>query len=203
LLRGFARLSPQSRYRRFLSWKSQLSDAELVYLTEVDGEHHFAMGAVAEGEAGEEGVAVGRFIRGASDPTVADVGVAVIDDWQHRGLGTLLLLRLVEAARERGITRFSGRVLASNDAIRDVLARMERGVSTRAEGGEIAIEVELPDVPVPAQADEDAARRTPLRRLLALVARHLLTVRQVLGAPPSEVTPSPPSRTPDAARGSR
>src|SRR6266568_8681079 len=52
LRRGFERLSPESRYRRFMSAKSQLTDAELAYLTEVDGWSHFALGAVVEGAGG-------------------------------------------------------------------------------------------------------------------------------------------------------
>lgn len=46
LLRGFEQLSARSRYLRFLVPKAVLTDEELRYLTEIDGEDHFAIGAV-------------------------------------------------------------------------------------------------------------------------------------------------------------
>lgn len=180
LRRGFERLSPESRYRRFLSAKTELSDAELVYLTEVDGHDHFAMGAVTEDADGhEEGVAIGRFIRSRTDPRAAEVAVAVVDDWQRKGLGTLLLLRLVAAARERGIERFAGQVLASNQAIRDVLAQLP-SVRTRERDHELAVEVDLPDVPFDAPGQDERAARAG--RLLGLVARGPREARGLSGA---------------------
>jgi GNAT superfamily N-acetyltransferase len=180
LRRGFERLSAQSRYRRFLAAKTRLSDAELAYLTEVDGRNHFAIGATRVDEEGtEEGVAIARFIRSRSDPTVAEAAVAVADDWQDKGLGTLLLLRLAAAARERGIQRFAGQVLASNEAVRDVLDQLPRGVRIRPEAGDLSVEVDLPDIPlgtVPGLED----RETPMRRLLTLAARGLLLVRHAV-----------------------
>jgi GNAT superfamily N-acetyltransferase len=178
LRRGFDRLSPESRYRRFLGAKTRLTDAELAYLTEVDGHDHFAIGATIEDAAGhEEGVGIARFIRTESDPSVAEVAVAVADDWQGKGLGTLLLLRLVAAARERGVERFSGQALASNEALRDVLDQIPRGVRVRAQEGEVTVEVDLPDIPV-AGPPTPEDRATPLARLLALVARGRLLARE-------------------------
>jgi GNAT superfamily N-acetyltransferase len=177
LCRGFERLSPESRYRRFLAAKTRLSEAELAYLTEVDCHDHFAIGAASVDASGhEEGLGIARFIRSRRDPRVAEVAVAVVDDWQGKGLGTLLLLRLVAAARERGVERFSGQVLASNEALCDVLAQIPRGVRARADAGELTVEVDLPDIPVagtPTQED----RGTPLARLLALVARGRMLTR--------------------------
>ncbi len=178
LRRGFERLSPASRYRRFLAAKTRLSDAELAYLTEVDGHDHFAIGAACEDAAGhEEGVGIARFIRSRSDPRVAEVAVAVVDDWQGKGLGTLLLLRLVAAARERGVERFSGQVLASNEALRDVLDQIPSGVRVRAQAGELTVDVDLPDIPF-AGLPTPEHRATSLARLLALVARGRLLARE-------------------------
>ncbi len=54
LLRGFEQLSARSRYLRFLTPKAVLTEEELRYLTELDGEDHFAIGAVRLIEAPEE-----------------------------------------------------------------------------------------------------------------------------------------------------
>ena len=79
--KGFARLSPESRYLRFFAPKDHLTERELSYLTELDGEHHLAIGAerVPTGADGPEGLGVARFIRLADDPAVAEAAVAVLD----------------------------------------------------------------------------------------------------------------------------
>ena len=54
LLEGFERLSPQSRYTRFLAPKKKLTDKELRYRTEVDGIDHFALVALRRPLFGQE-----------------------------------------------------------------------------------------------------------------------------------------------------
>ncbi len=179
LLRGFERLSPESRYRRFLSAKTELREAELVYLTEVDGYDHFAIGAhVTAADGTDEGIGIARFIRSPDDPRAAEAAVAVVDDWQHRGVGTLLLARLAAAARERGVDRFQGRALAANAEIRGILEQLGSGVRVAPESDELAVDVELPEVLPEIQATERT--KTPLERILSLVAEGMLKVRRFL-----------------------
>ena len=182
LRRGFERLSPESRYRRFLSAKTELHDAELAYLTEMDGYDHFAVGASVTNDGTEDGVGIARFIRLPGDLRAAEAAVAVVDDWQGRGLGTLLLARLAAAARERDIDRFQGTALAANDAMRGLLEQLGSGVRVRPESGELAVEVDLPEVPPDWSATEPT--KTPLQRILSMVAEGALRVRRFLvGAP--------------------
>jgi class 3 adenylate cyclase/GNAT superfamily N-acetyltransferase len=136
LLRGFERLSEQSRYRRFFRNMDGLTDEELRYLTEIDYHDHFAWVALVPNEAEEPGVAVGRWIRSTDDPEVAEAAVAVIDDYQNRGIGKALLALLVESARERGIHAFRASVLGENDQMLRLLKSVgvlpnhwERGVA--------------------------------------------------------------------------
>jgi RimJ/RimL family protein N-acetyltransferase len=89
---GFARLSVQSRWLRFLTAKRELSMAELRYLTHIDHHDHEAIGAVNRADG--RGVGVARYIRDPEDPEAAHVAVTVIDAWQRRGVGTELLTRL-------------------------------------------------------------------------------------------------------------
>lgn len=128
LKRGMDDFSPESRFHRFLGTKPALSDDELRYLTEVDGVDHFAIGATLAGPEGDEqGIGVARFVRFRDDPGVAEPTVAVLDAYQRLGLGTMLFERLVAAARERGVRRFSGRMLTHNDAMRRLLRRLAPG----------------------------------------------------------------------------
>ena len=133
LVEGFARLSPQSRYRRFLSPVPQLTDSMLAFLTSVDGVNHRAWGAVVQEPAGPVGAGVVRWVRTRADPVVADLAVTVIDDYQGRGLGGLLLDVAVLDALSHGIERFEGLVLGENISSRRMLAR--GGATFRPEGG--------------------------------------------------------------------
>jgi protein lysine acetyltransferase len=105
---GLRRLTPETAYKRFLSPKVRFTDAELKYLTEVDGHDHIAYVAVR----GSQLVAVGRVVKTA--PTVADLALVVGDDWQGLGLGSWLARRLVAAAAAEGVTRIAGTILADN-----------------------------------------------------------------------------------------
>jgi hypothetical protein len=51
LAAGFERLSPESRYRRFLSPKKELSSHDLAYLTEVDHHDHESLAGFDAGAA--------------------------------------------------------------------------------------------------------------------------------------------------------
>jgi GNAT superfamily N-acetyltransferase len=135
LVAGFARLSPQSRYRRFLSPIPQLTDSMLAFLTSVDGFNHRAWGAVVQEPAGPVGAGVVRWVRTRADPVVADLAVTVIDDYQGRGLGGLLLDVAVLDALAHGVERFEGLVLGENLSSRRMLGR--GGATFHPDGGGI------------------------------------------------------------------
>jgi GNAT superfamily N-acetyltransferase len=118
LLRGFERLSPESRYRCFLVPVAELSEATVRYLTEIDHHDHEAM--IALDEQTGEGIGVARYVRDPDHPHIAEVAVTVIDDWQRRGLGTLLLEVISARARTEGITRFTALMLATNKEMMDL-----------------------------------------------------------------------------------
>lgn len=121
LAQGFERLSEQSRYQRFLAAKPKLSGSELDYLVNVDLDNHVAVGALVAKKEGEpEGIGIARFVRYDDEPDVAEVAVAVIDDYQGLGLGRLLLRYLVSAARERGIRAFRADCFTTNYPMRSL-----------------------------------------------------------------------------------
>jgi RimJ/RimL family protein N-acetyltransferase len=162
---GLRRMSAESRYRRFFSPLAKLSETQLTYLTEVDHHDHEALVAV-DAQTGQ-GIGVARFVRSESDPEVAEVAVAVADDWQAQGIGSELLHRLTERARDEGIRRFSGSILAENRPMRDLLAELGDVRVTDRAAGTIDVEVELPEEGIGAA----------LRETLRAAARGLLRVR--------------------------
>ena len=133
---GFARLSEESRRLRFLTSKPRLSASELRYLTEVDGHRHEALGAI-DPRTGD-GVGIARFVKDAEDPHSADVAVTVVDEWQGRGVGSLLLSALSDRARTEGITSFTALVAADNESMNRLLARLDPPVHRIRPIGEAA-----------------------------------------------------------------
>ena len=119
LAEGFARLSAASRQMRFLGVKKELSAAELRYFTDVDHHDHEALGALDL--AGGHGVGIARYVRDADDPQAAEIAVTIVDDWQGRGLGTELLARLSDRARQEGIRRFTALADPGNVAVAALL----------------------------------------------------------------------------------
>jgi RimJ/RimL family protein N-acetyltransferase len=140
LAAGLDRLSIESRYRRFLRPVSHLSERELRYLTEIDYTNHFAWVA-ADPEDDMRGYGVARYVRDPKDPEIAEAAVAVVDDQQGKGLGTILMRLLVATALENGITTFRGWVLGDN---REMLGPLERiGARRIPEQGVLRVEVPL------------------------------------------------------------
>ncbi len=176
LQRGFDGLSPESRYLRFFSTKLKLTDKELEYLTNVDGEDHFAIGASRVGPDGRlEGLGVGRFIRDAEQPELAEPALAVIDHAQGLGLGTLLLHHLTAAARERGIEVFHCELLAENTSMARLLEELSPGLTIEDVGnGVLEATVPLPDIG-PEGAPE-GVRETAVYRLLTHAAQRAVSV---------------------------
>jgi GNAT superfamily N-acetyltransferase len=145
LAEAFERLSPQSRDLHFLSAKPRLSSGDLQYLTDVDGHLHEALGAVDK--ATGRGVGVARFVRLDADAPVAEVAVTVVDGWQRRGLGTLLLERLSERARAEGIERYTALVSGENRAVVGLLDAIgARVLSANVSAGTVEYEVEVAPV---------------------------------------------------------
>ena len=152
---GFSRLSAESRRRRFLARKDQLSPAELRYFTDIDHHDHEALGALDHTDG--RGVGVARYVRDPTDPQAAEIAVTIIDDWQGRGLGTELLARLSDRARAAGICRFTALVAADNQAMTALLRGLGAELVHREPG---ALEYEVPLTPAGEASPCGASART-------------------------------------------
>jgi GNAT superfamily N-acetyltransferase len=171
---GFKRWSAESRYARFLATKSSLTEDELRYLTEVDQENHFAMGALGEppdGQGPPVGLGVARFIRLPDLHATAEAAIAVADEVQGRGLGKLLFMRLCAAAAERGIERFRCEVLGSNTGMAALIKTIAPERTIEVGGGVMSIEMVLPNV-TPTQPVADPPPDSSLYRMFRAAAEN-------------------------------
>lgn len=171
---GFERLSPRSRYARFLSPKTHLTHDELRYLTEVDQENHFAMGAVRHDPDGPVGVGIARFIRLPGLHATAEAAIAVADEVHGRGLGRLLFVRLCAAAAERGIEHFRCEVLGSNNSMRGLIEEVSPDCKFEVGGGVMSIDMLLPDVTPTEPHDDTPAPAGPMYRLFRAAAQNMV-----------------------------
>jgi RimJ/RimL family protein N-acetyltransferase len=137
----FARLNVASRYARFLTGKDRLTAAELRYFTEIDHHDHEALIAITwHGDP----VGVARFVRYPDDPTTAEVAIEVVDDWQSRGVGSLLATRLSARAQHEGIRHVTALLSADNRRSRRLLARIGDVTHVHRDGATVSYRVDLP-----------------------------------------------------------
>ena len=125
-------LSPRSCYLRFFTFHPILSPKEVQRFTCVDYFDRLALVAEVDGTL----IAVARFDR-HEGTTEAEVAFVVADDYQHHGIGSLLLDELLSAARERGITTFLADTLSENHAMLDVFLHAGFEVQTDTECGTV------------------------------------------------------------------
>ncbi len=138
LLAHFQHLSQQSVYFRFFGAKKRLTDEELARFTELDFVHQVALVATLGVGHDERFVGVGRYNAVGEDggkPTCAEVAFAVLDEFQGRGVGTLLLEHLAPIAYANGITEFEADVLGENNRMLEVFARSGFKVKRSLEAG--------------------------------------------------------------------
>jgi GNAT superfamily N-acetyltransferase len=135
----FLALQPETRYARFFASLKRLDARTLAELTQVDHRRHEALAAMAP-----DGVTVGiaRYIR-LANPEEAEVAATVVDGWQGRGIGGLLLTRLARKARAAGIRALRGTCLATNQAAIRLLTRLGPTTISPPDAGVVEVRVVL------------------------------------------------------------
>jgi acetyltransferase len=114
LEKAFVRkLSPESRYFRFMDTLRELTPAMLVRFTQIDYDREMAFVASVAGAAGEEEIGVSRYVTNP-DGESCEFAIVVADDWHRKGLGRRLMSQLIDVARARGLRTMIGHVLAEN-----------------------------------------------------------------------------------------
>jgi acetyltransferase len=107
------KLSPESRYFRFMDTLRELTPAMLVRFTQIDYDREMAFVASVAGAAGEEEIGVSRYVTNP-DAESCEFAIVIADDWHRKGLGRRLMSQLIDVARARGLRTMIGHVLAEN-----------------------------------------------------------------------------------------
>jgi len=107
------RLSPTARRYRFLGDFREASPALIDQLMKVEFPGRVAFVALVHDNGKLREIGVSRFAA-ADDARQCECAVTVADEWQHRGLGVLLMRHLIDVARGNGYKRMVSLDDASN-----------------------------------------------------------------------------------------
>jgi len=111
---GFNKLSETSVYHRFFGFKKELTETQIDEMLNVDNHDHIAWTAFDIIEDEPTGIGVGRFKRSTTISTEAELGLTVIDEYQGKGVGTVLLAVMYYLGGAVGIETFTGIILVNN-----------------------------------------------------------------------------------------
>ncbi len=156
-------LSPLTCYRRFFSYHPVLRPAEVERFTHVDYTDRLALVAIVDDRI----IGVGRYDRHPGTDE-AEVAFVVADEYQHHGIGSLLLDELVIAALAMGIVTFLADTLSENRPMLDVFLHSGFTVSKEQEFGTVYLR--FPISPTPQYLQAKAARDTTRRVTAQAVA---------------------------------
>jgi acyl-CoA hydrolase/RimJ/RimL family protein N-acetyltransferase len=138
----FYRLSDESTYSRFMHFKKIHPHEEMQKLVDLDYEHNMALIVCPAGRP-EQIWAMARY---DVDPAtnLADIAFVVQDDAQGKGIGTLLMQRMAEIGRARGLAGFTADVLCQNTAMLGVFHRSGLDMHTEIEAGSYHVTLRFP-----------------------------------------------------------
>ncbi len=144
LIAFHASMSEHTIRMRFFSLVKTLSRDSLIRLCHLDYERELALVAELPDGAGRRLAGVSRF-HVHPETGVAEFALVVGDAWQRRGLGRHLLERLVAIARERGVKRLVGQVLAENGPMLELTRKLGFTPEPTADATVIAVGLDLRD----------------------------------------------------------
>ena len=108
------KLSPESKYYRFMNTMRELPPAMVTRLTQIDYDREMAFVAIIDQDGVETEIGVCRYAVNP-DGESCEFAIVVADEWAHRGLARKLMGVLIETARDRGLGYMNGVFLSNNE----------------------------------------------------------------------------------------
>ncbi len=136
----FYSLSENSLYRRFISLRKDMSHERLQEFVIIDYQKQMILLAILQRGEKEEVVGVGQYSIDEATHT-AEVGFAVKDEYQNKGIGTELLSYLTFLARRQGLLGFRAEVLIGNQPMLHLFEKMGFDMEKRLEEGVYGLKI--------------------------------------------------------------
>ncbi|HVO90642.1 MAG TPA: GNAT family N-acetyltransferase [Casimicrobiaceae bacterium] len=155
---AFDHLSARTVYQRFFHPVTALTSNELRHATEIDFRNHVSLALTIGRESGERLIGLARFVRVARGAHCAEIAVTVVDEYQGRGAGTLLLQHIVCLARAGGVRELIANVLENNAAMMGAIRNLELPSRYAIEDGVRRVMIDLDAGPARSEPND---RRTP------------------------------------------
>ncbi len=109
-------LSPESKYFRFMQSLQELTDEMLVRFTQIDYDREMALIVTTEMNGNEAEIAVGRYLTNP-DGNSCEFAIVVGDEWRRMGIGTRIMMALMEVAKSKGLKTMEGEILTENSKL--------------------------------------------------------------------------------------
>jgi RimJ/RimL family protein N-acetyltransferase len=135
------RTSPLSLYRRFFAVRTVFTEDQANFFVNVDFKTHVALVAVVNENGRPMIVGGGRYVLVADQK--AEVAFTIIDAYQGKGVGTLLLRHLTAIAREAGLRQFVAEVLPENAPMLKLFAKSGLKMNVRSEANVVHVSLDL------------------------------------------------------------
>src|SRR5690349_8941135 len=160
-----SRMSDRTRYLRYFSPYPRIPERDLERFVNVDHRDREAFVIVS----GARIMAVGRYERLGPEAPEAEVAFVVEDEHQGRGIGSVLLEYLADAARDHGITRFIAEVLPENGGMLRVFSDFGYQIQRRYADGVVHLSFPIAPTDKSREVQESREQRTESRSIARLL----------------------------------
>lgn len=130
----FYKLSPDSVHDRFFQMLRSMPHQKLQELLRVDYEADMALVVLDDPSESATMLAIAHY-RKERTTNFAEAAFLVRDDWQGKGIGTVLMRALVEAAQTHGIGGFTAEVLMANGGMLRIFHKCGFAVESALQDG--------------------------------------------------------------------
>ena len=141
-LAALARSSAETLYHRFFGVKREFSEKELHFFLDIDFIKHVALVVEVEENGKPTLIGGGRYV--TIEPGRAEVSFALIDDYQHKGIGSVLMRHLAKLAKKAGLKQLVAEVLSDNLPMVTVFEHSGLPMTLKREGAVIHVTMQVP-----------------------------------------------------------
>jgi len=136
----FYSLSKSSVVKRYLGPLKAMPLKRIWPYVIIDYNNEMVIVGTVQEDGGESIIAIGSYSR-VPNTDLAEVALVVRDDWQNKGLGTILFNYLCEIAKKRGLAGFTAWVMMDNERMMHIFKKSKYRVRYRIEGNLYYVEI--------------------------------------------------------------